>query len=126
VVAIKGRAAVGAGAIPRLDERGQVDFAGEAICVLALVGAHPTCEPLNYPAQGCVAVLTRDGGGHVAIVTGISSDGRAVRLLGGNQGDAVSGAWFATSRVKHWRAPAGEVLAKVVVADVGQFSSSEA
>ena len=80
----------------------------------------------NYPEQGCVAVLVRDGGGHVAIVTGISSDGRAVRLLGGNQGDAVSEAWFATSRVKHWRAPAGEVLAKVVVADVGQFSSSEA
>ena len=82
--------------------------------------------PLVVPAQGCVAVLTRDGGGHVSIVTGISSDGRAVRLLGGNQGDAVSEAWFATSRVKQWRAPAGEVLAKVVEAEVGQFSPSEA
>jgi hypothetical protein len=46
--------------------------------------------------------------------------------LGGNQGDAVSEAWFATSRVKHWRTPAGEVLAKVAVAEPGEFSKSEA
>ena len=82
--------------------------------------------PLVVPAQGCVAVLTRDGGGHVAIVTGISPDGRSVRLLGGNQGDAVSEAWFATIRVRHWRAPAGEALDKVVEAEAGKFSSSEA
>lgn len=83
-------------------------------------------EFLNYPEQGCVAVLTRDGGGHVAIVTGISPDGRSVRLLGGNQGDAVSEAWFNTVRVRHWRAPAGEALAKVEKAGVGKFSQSEA
>ena len=81
----------------------------------------------NYPEQGCVAVLTRDGGGgHVAIVTGISSDGRAVRLLGGNQGDAVRESWFPTQRVKYWRAPAGEALAQVAVAEPGEFSKSEA
>ena len=83
-------------------------------------------EPLNYPAQGCVAVLTREGGGHVAIVTGISRDGKSVRLLGGNQGDAVRESWFPTQRVKFWRAPAGEVLAQVAVAEPGEFSKSEA
>ena len=83
-------------------------------------------EPLNYPAQGCVAVLTRDGGGHVAVVTGISRDGKSVRLLGGNQGDAVRESWFPTQRVKFWRAPAGEVLAQVAVAEPGEFSKSEA
>lgn len=82
--------------------------------------------PLVVPAQGCVAVLTRDGGGHVAIVTGISFDGRAVRLLGGNQGDAVRESWFPTQRVKFWRAPAGEALAQVAVAEPGEFSKSEA
>ena len=81
---------------------------------------------LISPAQSCVAVLNRDSGGHVAIVTGISPDGWSVRLLGGNQGDAVSEVWFPIRRVKAWRAPAGEALAKVAVAEVGQFSSSEA
>ena len=71
-------------------------------------------------------MLSRDGGGHVAIVTGISRDGMSVRLLGGNQGNAVSEDWFLIRRVKAWRAPAGEVLAKVAVAEVGQFSKSEA
>jgi uncharacterized protein (TIGR02594 family) len=80
----------------------------------------------NMPEQGCVAVLTRDGGGHVGIVTGISPDGMSVRLLGGNQSDAVSESWFQVRRVKAWRAPAGEALAKVSVAQVGQFSKSEA
>jgi uncharacterized protein (TIGR02594 family) len=83
-------------------------------------------ESLNYPAQGCVAVLTRDGGGHVAIVTGISRDGKSVRLLGGNQGDAVNERWFPTSRVKYWRAPPGAVRGKVVIAEAGEFSKSEA
>ena len=83
-------------------------------------------EPLNYPAQGCVAVLTRDGGGHVAIVTGISRDGKSVRLLGGNQGDAVNERWFPTSRVKFWRAPTGVRLGQVVIAEAGEFSKSEA
>lgn len=81
---------------------------------------------LNYPEQGCVAVLIRDGGGHVGIVTGISSDGMSIRLLGGNQGDAVSEAWFPIRRVKAWRSPPGDRLEKVAIAKVGQFSSSEA
>lgn len=83
--------------------------------------------PLSSPAQGCIAVLSRNGGGHVGIVTGVSRDRKLVRLLGGNQGDAVSEAWFVIAgRVRAWRAPADEALQQVAVADVGQMSTSEA
>ena len=39
------------------------------------------------PTLGAIAVLTRSGGGHVGFVSGVTSDGKYVRLVGGNQGD---------------------------------------
>lgn len=52
---------------------------------------------LDKPAYGCIAVYSREGGGHVAFVVGRDNQGRVV-CLGGNQGNAVSLAPFAVDR----------------------------
>lgn len=78
------------------------------------------------PAVGAIAVLTRNGGGHVAFVTGMSTDGRFIRLLGGNQGDAVNESWFTTDRVTAYRKPPGEELGITQYASVGSMSTSQA
>ena len=43
----------------------------------------------DKPVEGCIAVKTRKGGGHVTIVVGRHTDG-SLLCLGGNQGDKVS------------------------------------
>lgn len=83
-------------------------------------------EPAGGAMLGAVAVLKRSGGGHVAIVTGVSDDGQMVRLLGGNQNDAVNEAWFQIGRVTAWRKPVGAQLEKASVAKVSTLSHSEA
>ena len=75
---------------------------------------------------GAVAVLTRNGGGHVGFVDAVSEDGRHIRLLGGNQGDAVSLAWFSAGRVLGYRRPASVQLGAPAVMAVGPLSTSEA
>jgi uncharacterized protein (TIGR02594 family) len=86
-------------------------------------------EPCG-PAVGAVAVLGRPGAGagHVGIVTAVSIDGNHVRLLGGNQNDGVTDAWFKTERVRGYRRPPGQVLGETVYArvEVGGLSASEA
>ncbi len=57
------------------------------------------------PFPGCVAVLSRNGGGHVAFFVGFNEDHSKVLLCGGNQSDMVCDAWFDVSRVKDFRAP---------------------
>jgi uncharacterized protein (TIGR02594 family) len=59
---------------------------------------------------GCVVVFSRDGGGHVGLLTGFYPDGR-LRILGGNQGDMVSERAFPVSRVIAYRWPAGVAVA---------------
>ena len=82
---------------------------------------------LVLPRQGAIAVLTRKGGGHVALVTGASHDYKHVRLLGGNQGDAVTEAWFPASRITTYRVPPGiDLFPRVTLAPVGALSKSEA
>lgn len=83
---------------------------------------------IRGPRDGAIAVLTRKGGGHVALVTGMSQNGAHVRLLGGNQGDAVSEAWFPASRVTAYRVPHDVSLLPVpaTIAKVGAMSKSEA
>lgn len=82
------------------------------------------------PAYGAVAVLARPGAGagHVGIVTAVSVDGSHVRLIGGNQGDGVTEAWFKTERVQGYRQPVGEMLGQTVYArvDTQRMSISEA
>ena len=53
---------------------------------------------LQQPAYGCLAVLTRTGGGHVGFVVGEDQAGN-ILLLGGNQGNKVSIAAFPKSRI---------------------------
>jgi uncharacterized protein (TIGR02594 family) len=63
--------------------------------------------PLTRPAYGCIAVLSRSGGGgHVFFVTGIDHDLRLIGI-GGNQGNQVSIAAFEHDRVLGLRWPAG-------------------
>lgn len=84
-------------------------------------------NPASGPRLGAVAVLTRKGGGHVGIVTGITINGSHVRLLGGNQNDAVNEAWFPASRVTAYRLPPGVTSApRAPVAELGSISTSEA
>ncbi|EDV5649303.1 TIGR02594 family protein [Salmonella enterica] len=61
---------------------------------------------LLQPALGCVAVFTRDGGGHVGFVVG-ETDGGDLLVLGGNQSDAVNIRSFPRSRVSGYRWPVG-------------------
>lgn len=51
---------------------------------------------LEKPEYGCIAVMTRTGGGHVGFLIG--EDGDNWVLLGGNQGSAVSIAKFPKDR----------------------------
>ena len=57
---------------------------------------------LTRPAYGCVVTFTRDGGGHVGIVVGKTKTGM-LKVLGGNQSDAVNIADFDPKRVTSYR-----------------------
>jgi uncharacterized protein (TIGR02594 family) len=57
-------------------------------------------QKLSQPAYGSIATKTRNGGGHVGFVAGITSNGRIV-LLGGNQGDKVKYESFPASQLKY-------------------------
>ena len=57
---------------------------------------------LAKPAYGCIVTFTRDGGGHVGIVVGKTANGN-LKVLGGNQSDAVNIADFVVSRVTSYR-----------------------
>lgn len=65
--------------------------------------------PLPGPARGCVVVFSRDGGGHVGFVTGVTPDGQLL-VLGGNQGNEVNIRRFPTARVTGYRWPAAVPL----------------
>lgn len=66
-------------------------------------------QPMARPAEGCVVVFERAGGGHVGLVVGETAGGRLL-VLGGNQGDAVSVAAFPRDRVLAYRWPPGRDL----------------
>ena len=77
-------------------------------------------------ALGAIAVLKRDGGGHVGFVTGINALGTMVRVLGANQDNAVNERWFSVDRIAAVRQPVGIKLNLAPIAYVGEFSKSEA
>lgn len=54
---------------------------------------------------GDVLVFVRDGGGHVGLCVGVSSNGETVHVLGGNQGDAVTITEIKTTRLYAVRRP---------------------
>ena len=57
--------------------------------------------------RGAVVVLTRKGGAHVALDTGETGASGGWLLCGGNQGNRVSIASYAESRVQGYRWPEG-------------------
>ena len=57
---------------------------------------------LDKPAYGCVVTFTRDGGGHVGFVVGKTKTGM-LKVLGGNQSNAVNIADFDPKRVTSYR-----------------------
>lgn len=61
---------------------------------------------LTRPVYGCIAVFSRDGGGHVGFVVGSDGNGRLF-ILGGNQSNAVSIAPIAGKRATGYRWPSG-------------------
>jgi uncharacterized protein (TIGR02594 family) len=81
---------------------------------------------------GAVVVLTRDGGGHVGMLSAISPDRKLVRVIGGNQDDSVSAAWFDArtvaqgGRILALRKPKGATLVPLQTAPAGALSRSEA
>lgn len=57
---------------------------------------------LNKPAYGCVVTFSRTGGGHVGLVVGVTKSGM-LKVLGGNQSDAVNISDFDPRRVTSYR-----------------------
>ena len=60
---------------------------------------------LNNVWVGDIAIFTRNGGGHVAIVIGVTTDGKSVICVGGNQENTVSIKQFPISRLYAVRRP---------------------
>lgn len=87
--------------------------------------------PLASPALGAVVVFERGpGSGHVGFVAGRDKRG-ALHVLGGNQGNKVSVAPFAVSRVLGYRWPKAHPLLDLYTTlpaydGAGQLSTSEA
>lgn len=63
-------------------------------------------QTLAVPVYGCVGIMSRDGGGHVAFVVGKDSLGNIV-CLGGNQRDGVRESSFDPARFIGFRYPLG-------------------
>jgi len=63
---------------------------------------------LDIPVVGCVAVKSRDGGGHCGIVLAIR--GPYLLLLGGNQSDAFNIKIYRTSSFDWFRYPKGQSI----------------
>ena len=61
---------------------------------------------ISVPKRGCVVVLPREGGGHVALAVGWGKN-RTIVCLGGNQGDSVGLASFPVDRIVAFRLPPG-------------------
>jgi uncharacterized protein (TIGR02594 family) len=61
-------------------------------------------DRLTIPVLGCIAVLSREGGGHVGFY--LDSHHNSVYLVSGNQGDRVSVASFFPDRILSYRWPA--------------------
>ena len=59
---------------------------------------------LGEPVYGCIAVFTREGGGHVGFCVGQTQNGDLL-ILGGNQGNEVNIRAFPRARASAYRWP---------------------
>jgi uncharacterized protein (TIGR02594 family) len=60
-------------------------------------------DKLEKPKLGCICVFSRDGGGHVGFWLGETAD--SIKLLGGNQGNAVSISFYSKVNLLGYRWP---------------------
>jgi hypothetical protein len=92
--------------------------------------------PVNWKASlnniwvGDVGVFVRQGGGHVATIVGVSTDGKYIFCLGGNQDNAVNIKMIPTSRLYAVRRPPYTIrplgATHVRLKSTGEVTSSEA
>lgn len=78
------------------------------------------------PVEGCVAVKTRKGGGHVTIVIGKDSSGNLL-CIGGNQGDKVCVVRYQASdfiAFRYPRMPRPEPLPVLELSATGKVSEA--
>jgi len=80
---------------------------------------------LYHPMQGAIAVKTRQGGGHVGIVTGVTADKKYVRVLGANQNNMVCEAFYAITQISNYRVPIGVTLTEPQICELGELSKTE-
>ena len=66
-------------------------------------------QKLAKPVAGCVVTFTREGGGHVGFVLGVTPNGSLV-VLGGNQGNRCSVETMSTAKASAYRWPAGVAI----------------
>lgn len=65
----------------------------------------------DEPYEGCIAVFERGNSswqGHVAFFLKYSADKKRILVLGGNQGDKVSAAWYGVDKLIGFREPGRE------------------
>jgi len=78
--------------------------------------------------QGSIVVFKRPGGGHVGLCSGFTST--HIRVLGGNQSDAVNHTWIARDRLvaQRWPASSTQVPQRALkfVSRDGPVSTNEA
>lgn len=64
---------------------------------------------LDFPKPGSIVVFWRGSiqgwQGHVGFVEKVSTDGKNIRVLGGNQSDEVNSSWYSIDRVLGYRWP---------------------
>lgn len=83
--------------------------------------------PLDEPAEGCIVVFGRKGGGHVGFVVGRDARGNLL-VLGGNQSNRVTIAPFDPARVLgyRWPDPQHQRRPLATLASTGPLSTNEA
>ena len=82
---------------------------------------------LIEPGFGAIVILERGAtSGHVGFVTGVTADGKQIKVIGGNQSDSVNERMFPVSRVLGYRQPEGFTLPPCPLVGKGELSKSEA
>jgi uncharacterized protein (TIGR02594 family) len=76
---------------------------------------------ITEPKFGAIVVFSRGNAGHVGFITGKTSDGKQVRVLGSNQSDSTNERMFDVERVIAYRNPNPDIIlpeAPIIGSDV--------
>jgi uncharacterized protein (TIGR02594 family) len=78
---------------------------------------------ISGPQYGAIAVLTRKGGGHVGIVTGVDRNGNPILIAGNNGRRQVGISVYPKRRVIAYVMPSGRAPAKPAAAKKSRYAS---